>query len=748
MIVVINYILQSISNSDQTSKQTSKQAIKQTSNQEMSGYVFHENQITAGRELLESDARWSILLALTQSGKSGTYLWMACEAIRLGKFSKVAIVTGISDTSLRDQTSDNIKRAIRAYVRVTSVSGFITMSIGDLHIMDALDVFEEAIHSYFSQDLKHIEDLRNTLVIHEEAHYAQDIKNRPWKEVFAGKMGLEGMVPSAGNMQRLCERNMAIVSVSATPISEIHRKFDMEKSTMPQGASHKHIVQLHPGCHYTGIANLQRCPVDIKDIGTEKHLHHVLSREKYRGKIVVVRTKTKEQGREQILSALREIGADESCYHSIFGTEANKGMGAYAILDKKPSNADVPFVVQVCGKGRLGQELAKESEKKHIGAVYEYSKRPNLDTLIQGLPGRMCGYHTNRDIDIYYSDAREDGVQAYIEFWASGKANWEVFSKYLSPASHVTKGKSCSNTCGDLVCDADGIWWRKTVPIELPGKISGPYCVDDARNKLEDIYDTLDNPDKEKIWEDVNNYTNPNRNTFPIHHNGRDLQNISYQEQETEQKLAEGVLNCTRTTAQFTNQITDHNTGDVCPYILCKSEDRSFIIGFIQHGPCCNCSCGTHKERPTVHKSSIYNVHVPEEEKASDSNGAQLILLTGDTIDQPDEFAKQLKAMVRRTYKKNPEYVKGTTKCLSSLDNSGSRGIFLRKIKYSDGRLEDIIRSIEIEEGVVLTVAEYKQSTKSKSKQYSAENYLRIKTIKWKKQKKLKIISHIESLFA
>ena len=49
--------------------------------------------------------------------------------------------------------------------------------------------------------------------------------------------------------------------------------------------------------------------------------------------------------------------------------------------------------------------------KLHIGFVWEDSKNPRTDTLVQGLPGRICGYSYNTDpfIRIYLSSSLLEG---------------------------------------------------------------------------------------------------------------------------------------------------------------------------------------------------------------------------------------------------------------------------------------------------------------------------------------------------
>ena len=49
--------------------------------------------------------------------------------------------------------------------------------------------------------------------------------------------------------------------------------------------------------------------------------------------------------------------------------------------------------------------------KMHIAMVYEQSKHPNADTVLQGYLGRMCGYRikgAHTDVDIYVSAMAEE----------------------------------------------------------------------------------------------------------------------------------------------------------------------------------------------------------------------------------------------------------------------------------------------------------------------------------------------------
>jgi hypothetical protein len=91
-----------------------------------------------------------------------------------------------------------------------------------------------------------------------------------------------------------------------------------------------------------------------------------------------------------------------------------RGVGrSFPTLQMAPKK---PSIVLIKGTLRVGKVLPKEN----IGFVWENSKIPKTDTAVQGLIGRVCGYHTY-DIEIYVSDSLLKKREVVME---DGKVEW------------------------------------------------------------------------------------------------------------------------------------------------------------------------------------------------------------------------------------------------------------------------------------------------------------------------------------
>jgi len=131
-------------------------------------FELYENQRVASEELLRhlrSGERWLVLLAQAQSGKSGTYLNLAIESVESGLYEQVIIITGVDDISLYEQVNKNIKEVlVKKYENHTEYKQM-----------------KQKIKHLKPSELKRAVVSNNTLIIHDESHYAQSTMNRPYK---------------------------------------------------------------------------------------------------------------------------------------------------------------------------------------------------------------------------------------------------------------------------------------------------------------------------------------------------------------------------------------------------------------------------------------------------------------------------------------------------------------------------------------------------------------------------------------
>ena len=109
----------------------------------------------------------------------------------------------------------------------------------------------------------------------------------------------------------------------------------------------------------------------------------------------------------------------------------------------------------------MGQVVPKD----HIAMVYEQSKHPNADTILQGLLGRMCGYQAkgaHRGVDIYVSPMAEDLIRKYSRAWQEG-----IMDELSTITRAMNLGGVKRKNGGAIVQDKDGNKHIKTVPIKF-----------------------------------------------------------------------------------------------------------------------------------------------------------------------------------------------------------------------------------------------------------------------------------------
>jgi hypothetical protein len=93
-----------------------------------------------------------------------------------------------------------------------------------------------------------------------------------------------------------------------------------------------------------------------------------------------------------------------------------------SVLAAKPTRHTFLFI-----KEKL--RCAKTLQKDHLGILYErLTKKPVMNTILQGLVGRLTGYHNNKDAVVF---SNPDLVLRYHQMWeetfAHGKKSDLIF---------------------------------------------------------------------------------------------------------------------------------------------------------------------------------------------------------------------------------------------------------------------------------------------------------------------------------
>jgi hypothetical protein len=309
----------------------------------------HPEQCTAAQNIMAvfvaAILRYAMLIARCQAGKTGAYQELIRIMLAQGMIQRAYILCGSNDTDLRDQAHKDTKEANpEAYA-----NGSVTV--------------------LFRQDFKARMDVTNCLVVVDESHMDQTQNQQ--LDLFLAEHGLS----MDGNPRTLVEKNAFLVSVDATPYSELSAL--KHKESYP-----KHVEQLDPGKGYFGIADyfyrgFVRPTFSICDSHAFSDLVSSCG-----NKYALMRlTSGKEAQRQEAgaIATYRSLGG-KVLYHTAEREEIR-----VADLATAPN---CPTLVIVRGRLRAGKVV----EKKHIGFVWEGAKVSNTDALVQGLLGRMCGY--------------------------------------------------------------------------------------------------------------------------------------------------------------------------------------------------------------------------------------------------------------------------------------------------------------------------------------------------------------------
>jgi hypothetical protein len=357
--------------------------------------ALYENQVAGANDLIqafnEPDCCWAIMIALMQSGKSGIYMMVGAELLRLGKVSKVVIISANSDVELKNQTKDT-KQFWRAYRKYLSSNGILDADAAADWVDDAKDLFSVI---WGTELKKKTEILSNTLIIWDESHYGQT-NNQMIDEWFR----VQGISPDGSG----CANGNIVLSVSATPFSEC---IDIEKHGQTKKA-----VRVSPGPSYWGVEQMLDCGVILPfDIDQLPIMLDELKDARADGRnAAIIRLSGKQAALE---SSIRRHCAEKQ----ILCQDMNAGS------DEKDINAllsstDEPIVVLIKGMLRMGKRI---EHKNRLLWCLEPTTDPNHDTTLQGLLGRCCGYiegGSGPDIKVYLSPRQVQN----LEDWGANKA--------------------------------------------------------------------------------------------------------------------------------------------------------------------------------------------------------------------------------------------------------------------------------------------------------------------------------------
>lgn len=381
---------------------------------------FSEQQKLAASKAIEAFKRdgdainWVILLAQMQSGKTETYLLVACKLIRAGLIKRVIVFSGNTETDLRDQLKDQLKvgsKFFEKYVNALSEEASTTMNIKSFQesIMLLYKVREEVteilyrftvvwgceLNSYSGPNNDNV--FEDIFFIWEEAHYAQSLDQRPAK--FLEMIG----VSADGNAEYLERNRNIMMTISGTPFSEL-----VDNIRQMQG---KYVVKMMPGDGYVSVKKIKEDNRIVGFTKKEEGINQALQLQKS-GKnwYGIIRC---QQRHEDMVKTLVESNRWKCVEYDSVSADRKTGKRVWENMNQEPTENTV---ILIRGKCRMGKNL----EKKHLLFVFETSKNSKTDTVLQSLLGRTCGYSEGSDrVTVYLSEkiVKSGEIERYIDMW-------------------------------------------------------------------------------------------------------------------------------------------------------------------------------------------------------------------------------------------------------------------------------------------------------------------------------------------
>jgi hypothetical protein len=397
-------------------------------------FYVYDNQIKAAEEVIYSfftkQNRWCLLIAEMQAGKSGTFFSIpyiiSKNKILIKKLGidihnddmNVWLLTGMSDKELIEQFEGDIAQYTGKADLCNNIFNNPTM----------LKYYNKT-QNELNLDSSIQKMRKNSLILIDESHYGAD-KKQTLNKFLTKVLGIN---PNGDNTE-LIEKNIYVVSISATPVAEF---IESETSIF-----NKKLIYLENSEKYWGISdmfnnNKIHKSWDLKSEISIDGFINSFTNINNTGYILIRCSEAKQKDIEFRLFE-KNIDYDKIEYNS---EKDNKNITIKSILDNKPNKYTIVFIR---GKLRAGKRI----NKKHIIMVHDTADS-NVDTTVQSLLGRCCGY-----------PSKKSGYGSHIEVYcddisAKKYKNW-VDSKYdisMVPDKSKNVGKDRVKTTKSEIID-------------------------------------------------------------------------------------------------------------------------------------------------------------------------------------------------------------------------------------------------------------------------------------------------------
>ena len=316
----------------------------------------------------------SLAIALTQCGKTGTMLALIYHMIQLNKIKleNVFIITGYSTKLWIQQTKERMPTVIHDNI-----------------------FHRNTLHKF----VKRAQGKQNVLIITDETHIAIG-HNQAIQKAFK-QLNLF-------NIKHMYQNDIKIVNFTATPENIANDLFHWKQ------AAKTFIMQ--PPQNYTSIFDLLRnhrilqakdlCGYDrqgnITNTEVTQNIRQILEFIGDKPKYHIVRTHNGILHHRTILNFKQAIQNDFEFISETQCTDFTE------MVKQEPTKHTFIFIKE---KLRCSKTLCKD----HIGVLYEREvKKTNLASIIQGLAGRLTGYHNNTN-SIVFTDIKQ--IIKYKQLW-------------------------------------------------------------------------------------------------------------------------------------------------------------------------------------------------------------------------------------------------------------------------------------------------------------------------------------------
>lgn len=363
------------------------------------------NALRLGLSIKEGNLNMAFVASM-QSGKSGTVYFLCnyvLPAIGLTrKYESILFVTSMRDTDLYDQNCRNLQSDFYdAAEKSTKNSNIKVMKMSN----------------FFNHPNPHkvVNDFDVQLIIRDEDQYGCGEESNFQTAFFSE---LRRRIP-----------DIKLLAVSATP-------YDILDAQLSGEADVDVVVGVRPPNYY-GISEMLRDnlienltddfrPLQSQGFGddtifsihpkVDEYVQYLITFEDGLGVIRESNTTRAIELRRQLLSFYRRqcsvivIGSDVACDYSI-----NEGIKQVSDLVQKRGQRVILIVVQAL---TAGKDLGILKEKVRFGIE---TRDRQLANGAQGITGRFCGYHKNRDFKLLAS-------HSLLSHYAQFEQDWEIFA--------------------------------------------------------------------------------------------------------------------------------------------------------------------------------------------------------------------------------------------------------------------------------------------------------------------------------